>query len=85
MDYSNANDDVVALGGDFTSSCTIHMFLLLGLEKGREVHVVSVDADAGKANALAERGAALLRSHGFTALSNGFASRGKVSESVLDV
>jgi nucleotide-binding universal stress UspA family protein len=82
---SNANDDVVvvAFDGDVTSSRAMHMVLLLGLAKGREVHVVSVDADADKANALSERGAALFLSHGYAALSNGIASRGKVSDSVL--
>ncbi len=78
-DYSNANDDVVvvAFDGGVTSSCPMHMVLLLGLAKGREVHVVCVDADADKANALAERGAALFRSHGYAALSNGVAPGAK--------
>ena len=61
--------------------CTCSCFW--GSPEGREVHVVSVDPDAAKANALAERGAALFRSHGYAALSNGVASRGKVSDSVL--
>ena len=84
-DYSSANDNVVvvAFDGDVTSSRAMHMFLLLGLAKDREIHVVSVNADAAKANALAERGAALFRSHGYAALSNGVASQGKVSDSVL--
>jgi nucleotide-binding universal stress UspA family protein len=84
-DFSKANDEVVvvAFDGDVTSSRAMHMFLLLGLAKGREVHVVSVDADSDKANATADRGAALFRSHGYAALANGVASKGKVSDAVL--
>ena len=74
---------VVAFDGGLTSSRAMHMFLLLGLAKGREIHVVSVDEDRKTAIARAERGAALFRSHGYAAEANGVESDGGHSNAIL--
>lgn len=77
------NKVVVAFDGSVTSSRAMHMFLLLGLAEGREIHVVSVDSDADKAAGLADRGAALFRSHGVKAEAHGVHSSGKSSSAIL--
>lgn len=74
---------VVAFDGSVTSSRAMHMFLLLGLAIGREVHVVAVDSDEKKAIGLAERGAALFLSHGLKAEAHGVHLSGKPSAAIL--
>ena len=74
---------VVAFDGSVTSSRAMHMFLLLGLADGREVHVVSVDSDEKKADGLAERGAALFRSHGLKVKAHGVHLTGRPSAAIL--
>lgn len=80
---ADPNVVVVAFDGSVTSSRAMHMFLLLGLAEGREIHVVSIDDDADKARAKAERGAALFRNHGYKAEANGVAARGGASHAIL--
>ena len=74
---------VVAFDGSLTSSRSMHMFVLLGLAEGREVHVVSLSEDQQEANAIAERGAALFRSHGYPAEANGVVALGGASTALL--
>lgn len=82
---SNANPDVVvvAFDGSVTSSRAMHMFMLLGLAKGREIHVVSVDKDKDVASNLADRGAALFRNHGYKAEADGVATGGDAADAIL--
>lgn len=74
---------VVSFDGSITASRAMHMFLLLGLAKGREVHVVSVDENKEKARGLAVRGAALFRRHGYKAEAHGVVSRGDPADAIL--
>lgn len=74
---------VVSFDGSITASRAMHLFLLLGLADGREVHVVSVDDDKDKALGLAERGAALFRSHGVKAEANGVVAQGDPADAIL--
>lgn len=84
-DLAHADDNVVvvAFDGSVTASRSMHMFLLLGLAKGREVHVVSVDKDKDVAIGRAERGAALFRSHGYAAEANGVVTDGDPADAIL--
>jgi len=74
---------VVAFDGSLTASRSMHMFVLLGLADGREVHVVSLGDDKHDADAMAERGAALFRSHGIAAEANGIVAQGAASTAIL--
>lgn len=80
---ADANKVVVAFDGSVVSSRAMHMFLLLGLAEGREVHVVSIDADEAVAQGLAERGVALFRSYGIKAEANGLAHKGSEASAIL--
>jgi len=74
---------VVAFDGSMTSSRAMHMFVLLGLADDCKLHVVSIDDDQRKAAQMAERGAALFRSHGIAAESNGVVGHGSASDTIL--
>ncbi len=80
---ADPNIVVVTFDGSVTASRAMHMFLLLGLADGREIHVVSVNADGAKATAMAERGAALFRNHGVKAEANGVKSTGDPGATIL--
>ena len=55
---------LIAFDGSPASSRAVHMFALLGLAKGRTVHVVTLDEDsAEKAGETASRACTLLRLH----------------------
>ena len=65
---------VVAFDGSRESSRAMHMYILLGLAKEQEPHVVSIAANRAEAAAIASRGADLFRSHGFAAEAHGVAA-----------
>lgn len=62
---------VVAYDGSMQSSRAMHMFVLLGLTRDREVHVVSVDENEGKALDLASRACGLFEAHEIAVQSHG--------------
>lgn len=74
---------VIAYDGSVTASRAMHMFVLLGLAKDRDIHVVSVDSDREKANAQASRAAALFLSHGYKVSAHPVASDGSASAAIL--
>ena len=74
---------VVAFDGSRESSRAMHMYILLGLAKGREAHVVSIAADRAAARDTAAKGAELFRSHGFEAEAHGIAARGNPADAIL--
>lgn len=74
---------VVAFDGSVTASRAMHMYLLLGLADGREIHVVAVDADGAKARGQADRAAALFRSHGVKVETNRIVDDGRTSSAIL--
>lgn len=63
----NSNVVIVAFDGSSTASRAMHMFILLGLAEGKEIHVVSVGEDAVTVGACAARGAQLFLHHGIKA------------------
>lgn len=65
---------VVAYDGSIQASRAMHMFVLLGLARGREVHVTSISDDEGKALELAGRAAELFESHGVKVAAHGVRS-----------
>ncbi len=74
---------VVAFDGSRESSRAMHMYILLGLAKGQEAHVVSIAADRAAAQETAAKGAGLFRSHGFEAEAHGIAARGNPADAIL--
>lgn len=64
---------LVAYDGSIPSMRALQLFALLGLHEGRPVRVVSLGASAKAAEALAERAASYLRSHGIAARAVGVA------------
>ena len=77
------NKVLIAFDGSRESSRAMHMFLLLGLARGHEIHVASIGEDLGEATALAERGISLYRSHGHAAEAHGLVARGSPAETLL--
>lgn len=74
---------VVAFDGSITASRAMHMFLLLGLADGKEIHVVAIDSDAAAARGKADRAAALFRSHGVKVETNSIVDNGRASTAIL--
>ena len=74
---------VVAFDGSRESSRAMHMYILLGLAKEQEPHVVSIAANRAEAAAIASRGADLFRSHGFAAEAHGVAAHGSPADAIL--
>ena len=74
---------VVAFDGSRESSRAMHMYILLGLARGREAHIVSIAADRAAALETAAKGASLFRSHGFDAEAHGIAARGNPADAIL--
>lgn len=74
---------VVAFDGSRQSSRAMHMYILLGLAKGQEAHVVSIAANRAAAQETAAKGAGLFRSHGFDAEAHGIAARGNPGDAIL--
>jgi nucleotide-binding universal stress UspA family protein len=78
-------DDKVLVGydGSFQASRALHMFMLLGLARAREIHIVSVAREQDAAEALARRGARLFESHGVEAHLHGTGSHADPAEVLL--
>ena len=72
----NSNVVLVAFDGSSTASRAMHMFILLGLAEGKEVHVVSVGEDDGETHDRATRGAQLFRHHNIEAEPHSVVLRG---------
>lgn len=74
---------VVAFDGSRESSRAMHMYLLLGLAKDQEVHVISIGANRAEALETASKGASLFKSHGFEAEAHGIVARGNPANAIL--
>ncbi len=74
---------VVAFDGSLQSSRAMHIYILLGLARDCEPHVISIAQDREAAAAIAAKGAGLFRSHGFSAEAHGIAARGNPGDALL--
>lgn len=78
---------VVAFDGSVVSSRAIHLFALLGLGRGRQIHVISQnDGSTPRAELAAEQACSLLRAHGLKrvrAVGLGDREAGKPAETIL--
>jgi nucleotide-binding universal stress UspA family protein len=74
---------VVCYDGSLQASRAIHMFVLLGLAVGKEVHVLSVASDRSEGEARAHRAARLFESHGLQVHTHGIASEADPADILL--
>lgn len=74
---------VVAYDGSIQSARAMHMFVLLGLAKGRMVHVVSLHEDESKAQELAGTGCELFQAHGIETKAHGIHTTAHPSDVLL--
>lgn len=75
---------VVAYDGSAPSSRALQLFALLGLDEGREVHVVSIDDNNKVADALSLRAATYLRKHGMVVRPHGIDSGEAPADIIAD-
>ncbi len=74
---------VVAYDGSIQASRAMHMYLLLGLAVGHEVHVVSIHEDEGKALEMAGRASGLFSVHDVKVTAHGIRSRSHPADVLL--
>lgn len=65
---------LVAYDGSMQAARALHMFLLLGLGQGHELHVVSIAKRKNEADAIAQRAKAMCQVHGVKVEAEGVAS-----------
>lgn len=78
-----ADRPFIAFDGSVPASRAMHLMALLGLAQSRKVQVLSINSEIRAAEALAERAAALLRSHGGNVTAFGIASEADPEEMIL--
>lgn len=76
---------MIAYDGSLQASRSLHMFLLLGLAKGHDVHIVSGDKNLDKAAVVAKRAMRMCEAHGVKATYHPLEMHaGSVAEHLLD-
>jgi nucleotide-binding universal stress UspA family protein len=81
--YHPGEDILVAYDGSVGASRSLHMFILLGLAKGKKVHVLSCDEDGDIAAAHAQQADRLLQAHGIEAKKHTLITSGKISDHIV--
>lgn len=76
---------LVAFDGTFASSRSLHMALLTGFLKGKEVHIVSVGADKHKAERCIKGATELCKNHGVIPHLHPLGSSKAASLSILEI
>lgn len=80
-DVASGHPDIlVAYDGSAASMRALQMFVLLGIGRGRRVHVVTVDSDGNRAERHAAAAAAYLKAHDYETLATPIASYGVPAE-----
>lgn len=80
-----SNSVMIAYDGSLQASRSLHMFLLLGLAKGKDVHVVSSDKNVDKAVVHAKRALRMCEIHGIQATLHTFEMpSGSIADHLLD-
>ncbi|MBP6950901.1 MAG: universal stress protein [Alphaproteobacteria bacterium] len=75
----------VAFDGTFASSRALHMALLIGIFKGKTVHIVTVSSDEEEAQNYVNIAAKLCKNHGVTTHLHPITSSHKASKSLLEL
>lgn len=78
------NKIMVAYDGSLQASRSLHMFLLLGMGRGNEVHVVCGHKNIDKAEVVARRAVRLCEAHGVKAAYHTLELTGSVPERIVD-
>ena len=74
---------LIAYDGTIQSARALHIFLLLGLSEGREVHIVSVDKHKEDADRLASQAMRMCKVYGIDAQIHGVVTRSDPSKVIL--
>lgn len=80
---SDGKNVLICLDGDLRSSRALHMFLLLGLGKDKNLSVVSINKEKDAAQRVVDRGIALCASHGIRATGKVVQSSEDAGKSIL--
>lgn len=78
------NKVLVAFDGGLQSSRAMHMFIMLGFAKGKDIHILSVDKDPEVALVNATRAHNLFSAHGIKTKFEGLAQRESAAQHVID-
>jgi nucleotide-binding universal stress UspA family protein len=74
---------LIAYDGSLQAARSLHIFLLLGLARGKPVHIISVDDVQTDAVARAQRAQRMCESHGVQATSQGLDSKDDLAQIIL--
>lgn len=78
------NKVLVAFDGSLQSSRAIHMFILLGMARDKDVHILSVDKDPDIAAVNATRAHNLFSAHGIATNAQGCVQSGPIAQQIVD-
>lgn len=82
-EYKTTSKVMVAYDGSLQVARSLHMFLLLGLAKDKEMHIVSGHKNIDKAEVVAKRAVAMCEAYGVKAQHHAIDLEGGVAESLL--
>ncbi len=74
---------IVAFDGSLQASRAIHMFILLGLAKDKDIHIVSLNKDLNQAEFNATRAHNLFSAHGFKTSAKWYELKGNLGEQLI--
>lgn len=80
----DSNKVLVAFDGSLQASRSIHMFLLLGLADGKDIHIVSLNKDIDIAKVNATRAHNLFSAYGMDSQTEGLEQRGNLADQLID-
>lgn len=83
--YENSKNILVTYDGTFASSRALHMAILLGLFKGKKVHITNVNTEEEKATNLVNSAATLLKNHGIDCKTHPIASSESPGKAILEL
>lgn len=81
--YEKSSSVLVAFDGTFASSRALHMAILVGILKGKEVHIAHVNPDQKEAKGIVEVAVKLCANHGIKAKGHPLASSEKPATALL--
>lgn len=83
-EYAATDKVMVAYDGSLQVARSLHMFLLLGMAKGKEIHIVSGHKIKDKAEVVARRAVAMCEAYGVKAVYHPIELDGSVADALLE-
>ncbi|MBL8675963.1 MAG: universal stress protein [Alphaproteobacteria bacterium] len=81
--YEKSSSVLIAFDGTFASSRALHMAILVGILKGKEVHIAHANPDEKEAKNIVETAIKLCANHGIKAKGHPLASSEKPANAIL--